>query len=65
MFASSDAPLIGLASSVVYLEDEVGGIASTSESIEFLVIITLGQVYQLQNNLLKKMDIDFYGKRDL
>ena len=34
LFASSDAPLIGLASSVVYLEDEVGGIAS-SESIEF------------------------------
>jgi glutamine---fructose-6-phosphate transaminase (isomerizing) len=34
LFASSDAPLIGLASSVVYLEDGVGGIAS-AESIEF------------------------------
>ena len=34
LFSSSDAPLIGLASSVVYLEDGVGGIAS-SESIEF------------------------------
>ncbi|QDF28123.1 glutamine--fructose-6-phosphate transaminase (isomerizing) [Halarcobacter anaerophilus] len=35
MFASSDAPLIGLADDVVYLEDQVGGIASAS-SIEFL-----------------------------
>ena len=35
MFASSDAPLIGLANDVVYLEDGVGGIASSS-SIEFL-----------------------------
>ncbi len=35
MFASSDAPLIGLAKSVVYLEDGVGGIAS-AQGIEFL-----------------------------
>ncbi len=35
LFASSDAPLIGLANDVVYLEDGVGGIAST-EGIEFL-----------------------------
>ena len=41
LFSSSDAPLIGLASDVVYLEDGVGGIVS-AESIEFLVIITLG-----------------------
>lgn len=34
LFASSDAALIGLASDVVYLEDGVGGIAS-SEKIEF------------------------------
>ena len=34
LFASSDAPLIGLASNVVYLEDGVGGIAS-ADSIEF------------------------------
>ncbi len=34
LFASSDAPLIGLANDVVYLEDGVGGIASAS-SIEF------------------------------
>ncbi|MDY0051345.1 MAG: glutamine--fructose-6-phosphate transaminase (isomerizing) [Aliarcobacter sp.] len=34
LFASSDAPLIGLSSSVVYLEDGVGGIAS-AENIEF------------------------------
>ncbi|QKF76653.1 glutamine--fructose-6-phosphate transaminase (isomerizing) [Arcobacter defluvii] len=34
LFASSDAPLIGLASDVVYLEDGVGGIASASY-IEF------------------------------
>ena len=34
LFASSDAPLIGLANDVVYLEDGVGGIASTS-GIEF------------------------------
>ena len=34
MFASSDAPLIGLAKGVVYLEDGVGGIAS-ADSIEF------------------------------
>ena len=34
LFASSDAPLIGLANSVVYLEDGVGGIAS-NENIEF------------------------------
>ena len=34
LFSSSDAPLIGLASSVVYLEDGVGGIAS-ADSIEF------------------------------
>ncbi|WP_368028609.1 glutamine--fructose-6-phosphate transaminase (isomerizing) [Arcobacter sp. s6] len=34
LFASSDAPLIGLASSVVYLEDGVGGIA-TASNIEF------------------------------
>ena len=34
LFSSSDAPLIGLASSVVYLEDGVGGIAS-AEEIEF------------------------------
>ena len=34
LFSSSDAPLIGLASSVVYLEDGVGGIASANE-IEF------------------------------
>ena len=34
LFASSDAPLIGLASSVVYLEDGVGGIAN-ADSIEF------------------------------
>lgn len=35
LFASSDAPLIGLAQDVVYLEDEVGGIA-TADGIEFL-----------------------------
>ncbi len=35
LFASSDAPLIGLANDVVYLEDGVGGIASSSE-ITFL-----------------------------
>ncbi len=34
LFSSSDAPLIGLANDVVYLEDGVGGIASTS-GIEF------------------------------
>ncbi len=34
LFASSDAPLIGLANDVVYLEDGVGGIAS-AEEIEF------------------------------
>lgn len=34
LFASSDAPLIGLANDVVYLEDGVGGIA-TSNGIEF------------------------------
>jgi len=34
LFASSDAPLIGLASDVVYLEDGVSGIAS-SNSLEF------------------------------
>jgi len=33
-FASSDAPLIGLASNVVYLEDGVSGVA-TSKTIEF------------------------------
>ena len=35
LFSSSDAPLIGLAQDVVYLEDGVGGIAST-KGIEFL-----------------------------
>jgi len=35
LFASSDAPLIGLSNEVVYLEDGVGGIAS-AEGIEFL-----------------------------
>ncbi len=34
LFASSDAPLIGLSNEVVYLEDGVGGIAS-AEKIEF------------------------------
>ncbi|KAB7885054.1 glutamine--fructose-6-phosphate transaminase (isomerizing) [Poseidonibacter ostreae] len=34
LFASSDAPLIGLANDVVYLEDGVGGIA-TAQGIEF------------------------------
>jgi glucosamine--fructose-6-phosphate aminotransferase (isomerizing) len=34
LFASSDAPLIGLANDVVYLEDGIGGIAS-SNGIEF------------------------------
>ncbi|APW64901.1 glutamine--fructose-6-phosphate transaminase (isomerizing) [Poseidonibacter parvus] len=34
LFSSSDAPLIGLASDVVYLEDGVGGIA-TAKGIEF------------------------------
>ena len=34
LFSSSDAPLIGLANDVVYLEDGVGGIASAS-GIEF------------------------------
>ena len=34
LFASSDAPLIGLAKEVVYLEDGVGGIAS-AENLEF------------------------------
>jgi len=34
LFASSDAPLIGLANDVVYLEDGVGGIA-TAKGIEF------------------------------
>lgn len=34
LFASSDAPLIGLAKDVVYLEDGVGGVAS-KDSIEF------------------------------
>lgn len=34
LFASSDAPLIGLASDVVYLEDGVGGVVSAN-SIEF------------------------------
>ena len=34
LFSSSDAPLIGLASDVVYLEDGVGGVVS-AESIEF------------------------------
>ncbi|WP_072680062.1 glutamine--fructose-6-phosphate transaminase (isomerizing) [Arcobacter sp. LA11] len=34
LFSSSDAPLIGLANDVVYLEDGVGGVASTA-GIEF------------------------------
>ena len=34
LFASSDAPLIGLANDVVYLEDGVGGIAS-ADKLEF------------------------------
>ncbi|AXH08923.1 glutamine--fructose-6-phosphate transaminase (isomerizing) [Malaciobacter halophilus] len=34
LFSSSDAPLIGLCKEVVYLEDEVGGIAS-ADGIEF------------------------------
>ncbi|QKF81147.1 glutamine--fructose-6-phosphate transaminase (isomerizing) [Halarcobacter ebronensis] len=34
MFASSDAPLIGLAKKVVYLEDGVGGVSS-AQDIEF------------------------------
>lgn len=34
LFASSDAPLIGLSSKVVYLEDGVGGVA-TASNIEF------------------------------
>ncbi|MDZ7817997.1 MAG: glutamine--fructose-6-phosphate transaminase (isomerizing) [Aliarcobacter sp.] len=34
LFSSSDAPLIGLANDVVYLEDGVGGVVS-SENIEF------------------------------
>ena len=34
LFASSDAPLIGLANDVVYLEDGVGGVAS-AQNIEF------------------------------
>ncbi len=34
LFSSSDAPLIGLANDVVYLEDGVGGVASSS-GIEF------------------------------
>jgi len=34
LFSSSDAPLIGLANDVVYLEDGVGGIA-TADGIEF------------------------------
>lgn len=34
LFASSDAPLIGLANDVVYLEDNVGGVVS-STSIDF------------------------------
>ena len=34
LFSSSDSPLIGLSNDVVYLEDEVGGIAS-SKGIEF------------------------------
>ncbi len=34
LFASSDAPLIGLAKKVVYLEDKAGGVAS-AENIEF------------------------------
>ncbi|KLE03306.1 glutamine--fructose-6-phosphate transaminase (isomerizing) [Aliarcobacter butzleri] len=34
LFASSDAPLIGLANDVVYLEDKVGGVA-TASGIEF------------------------------
>jgi glucosamine--fructose-6-phosphate aminotransferase (isomerizing) len=33
LFASSDAPLIGLANDVVYLEDGVGGIASSNEIV--------------------------------
>jgi len=32
-FASSDAPLIGLASSVVYLEDGISGVASTDDLV--------------------------------
>lgn len=35
LFASSDAPLIGLANDVVYLEDGVGGVASAQDGIEF------------------------------
>ncbi|UTJ07083.1 glutamine--fructose-6-phosphate transaminase (isomerizing) [Arcobacter roscoffensis] len=35
LFASSDAPLIGLANDVVYLEDGIGGVASAENGIEF------------------------------
>ena len=35
LFASSDAPLIGLANDVVYLEDGIGGVASAEDGIEF------------------------------
>lgn len=64
-FASSDAPLIGLANDVVYLEDGVGGVAS-KESIAFFDDQTVKwTVLNQSKEMAKKNGYRFFMEKEI
>ena len=64
LFSSSDSPLIGLSDDVVYLEDEVGGIAS-SKGIEFFVNNYKWSTLPTSKESAKKDGFDFFMEKEI
>ena len=64
LFASSDAPLIGLANEVVYLEDGVGGVA-TSKGIEFLSDNYLWSTLPSSKQFAQKDGFRFFMEKEI
>ncbi|MDX9742691.1 MAG: glutamine--fructose-6-phosphate transaminase (isomerizing) [Arcobacteraceae bacterium] len=68
-FASSDAPLIGLASDVVYLEDGVNGVASIdgiefSHSVQWSTLPT-NKLFAQKNGFRFFMEKEIYEQKDV
>jgi len=64
IFASSDTPLIGLAKNVVYLEDGVGGVAST-KNIEFFSNNYSWSVLPLSKQFAQKDGFRFFMEKEI
>ncbi len=64
LFSSTDSPLIGLSNDVVYLEDEVGGIAS-SKGIEFFNDNYKWSTLPTSKESAQKDGFDFFMEKEI